>query len=58
MKLPRLLIPVVVFLAAGAAVAVAVFSGDKPALVDTSGIAAASVSYTHLRAHETVLDIV
>ena len=42
MKLPRLLIPVVVFLAAGAAVAVAVFSGDKPALVDTSGIAAAS----------------
>ena len=42
MKLPRLLIPVVVFVAAGAAVAVAVFSGDKPALVDTSGIAAAS----------------
>lgn len=41
MKLPRLLIPVAVFLAAGAAVAVAVFTGDEPALVDTSGIEAA-----------------
>jgi protein-disulfide isomerase len=44
MKLPRLLIPVVVFLAAGVAVAVAVFTGDDPALVDTSGVTAESTS--------------
>ena len=31
MKLPRLLIPVVVFVAAGVAVAVTVLSGDDPA---------------------------
>ena len=42
MKLPRLLIPVVVFVAAGVAVAVTVLSGDDPALVDTSGITAES----------------
>ena len=48
MKLPpsRLLIPIVVFFAAGVAVAVAVFSGDEPALVDTSGVAAAPTAET------------